>query len=46
MKRHKIDCACYDEKTKRPGKMVACGTKGQAIVYYCHNCCKQVEVRV
>jgi hypothetical protein len=44
MKRHTIDCTCYDEKRKRTGKAVACGTKGRKIVYYCHNCCKQTEV--
>lgn len=43
MKRHAIDCSCYDDRTKKAGKAVVCGTKGMSIVYYCHNCCKQME---
>lgn len=43
MKRHAIECTCYDDRTKKAGKMIACGTKGKSIVYYCNNCCKQME---
>ena len=44
MKRHSIDCSCHDDRVKRTGKAVVCGTKGEYIVYYCNNCCKQIDV--